>query len=55
MELLKKLWVEEEGQDLTETALIIALVSVTAVVALNALSGGINNVFTNISGTLNGV
>ncbi len=42
--LLKK----EEGQGLTEYALIIALVAVVVTVALTALQGG-------ISGTLNGI
>jgi Flp pilus assembly pilin Flp len=44
----------EEGQTLTEYALILALVSVTAVAALTALSGGINGVLNGISGTLAG-
>jgi Flp pilus assembly pilin Flp len=38
----------EEGQTLVEYALILALVSVTAVAALNALSGGINGIFSKI-------
>ena len=35
----------EEGQTLVEYSLILALVSVTAVVALEALSGGIIGIF----------
>lgn len=42
----------EEGQGLVEYALIIALVSVTAILALGALSGGINGVFGQITGAL---
>lgn len=38
----------EEGQTLVEYALILALVSVTAVAALDALSTGINGIFTKI-------
>lgn len=38
----------EEGQTLVEYALILALVSVTAVAALQALSGGINGIFNAI-------
>ena len=38
----------EEGQTLVEYALILALVSVTAVAALQALSGGINGIFSKI-------
>ncbi|HUG16773.1 MAG TPA: Flp family type IVb pilin [Thermomicrobiales bacterium] len=43
---------EDEGQGLVEYALIIALVSITAVIALGALSGGINNAFTTIVAAL---
>jgi Flp pilus assembly pilin Flp len=45
---LKSLQSGEEGQTLVEYALILALVSVTAVLALNALSGGINGIFSKI-------
>jgi pilus assembly protein Flp/PilA len=44
----------EEGQTLVEYALILALVSVTAVAALNALSGGINGIFSKIVTDLGG-
>lgn len=43
---------DEEGQTLVEYALIIALVSITAILALQALSGGINGVFATINGVL---
>jgi Flp pilus assembly pilin Flp len=39
---------DESGQTLVEYALIIALVSITAVAALTALSGGINGTFSSI-------
>ncbi len=39
---------QEEGQDLVEYALIIALVSIALVAGLGALAGGIGGVFTNI-------
>jgi Flp pilus assembly pilin Flp len=42
----------EEGQTLVEYALILALVSVTAVAVLKALSISINGIFTEISGDL---
>lgn len=42
----------EEGQTLVEYALILALVSVTAVVALKALSSGVNGIFTQITNDL---
>jgi Flp pilus assembly pilin Flp len=43
---------DEAGQTLVEYALIIALVSVTAVIALQGLSTGINGVFSSIVGSL---
>jgi Flp pilus assembly pilin Flp len=41
----------EEGQDLAEYALIIALVSIALVLALGALAGGISGVFSDIVGS----
>ncbi len=48
----KSLRDREEGQTLVEYALILAIVSVTAVAALQALSGGINGIFTKIAADL---
>jgi pilus assembly protein Flp/PilA len=45
---VRSLLKREEGQGLTEYALIIALVAVVVTVALTALQGG-------ITGTLNGI
>lgn len=42
----------EEGQTLVEYGLIIALVSIALIVALNALTGALNGVFSTISTTL---
>ena len=38
----------EDGQDLVEYALIIALVAILLVTALTALKGGISDVFSSI-------
>jgi Flp pilus assembly pilin Flp len=43
--LLKKLWQEEEGQDLTEYALLLVLLSLAAIGSLSALAVAINAVF----------
>jgi len=45
--LLTRLWKEEEGQDLTEYALLLVLLALAATVALKPLSTAINTVFTN--------
>ncbi len=40
-----RLWREEEGQDLTEYALLLVLLSLAAVASLGALATAINGVF----------
>jgi pilus assembly protein Flp/PilA len=42
----------EEGQDLVEYALVIALVSIAAIAAMSTLAGRITAVFNVISGDL---
>ena len=43
--LLIRLWKEEEGQDLTEYALLLVLLSLAAIGALGTLASAINSVF----------
>ena len=43
---------EESGQGMVEYALIIALVSIAAIVALGLLAGGINDTFNNATDEL---
>lgn len=57
--LLLKLYIKfqdltnrEEGQDLVEYALVVALIAFGAVAGMNALAKGINNAFNTISTTL---
>ena len=42
----------EEGQTLVEYALIIFLIAVAAIVALNFLSSGVNNLFSKVANDL---
>lgn len=42
----------EEGQDLVEYALVVALIAFGAVAGMSALAGGINKAFNTISTTL---
>ena len=46
---------EESGQGLVEYALIIAIVSLGAVIALGFLSGRINDLFSNAGNSINKV
>lgn len=42
----------EEGQDLVEYALVVALIAFSAVTSMKALSSGISTAFSKISTTL---
>ena len=52
--LITRLVRDEEGQDLVEYALLIAFVSLAAIAGMQALGGGINEKFSQISQSLNG-
>jgi pilus assembly protein Flp/PilA len=45
--LLLRLWKEEDGQDLTEYALLLVLLSLAAVSSLGTLANAINNAFSS--------
>jgi pilus assembly protein Flp/PilA len=49
MNLMKRLWKEEEGQDLIEYALLVALVALAATVGMNSLAGAINGAFSTVA------
>lgn len=50
---LQSLMNREEGQDLVEYALVVALVAFGATAALKTLGTGLNTAFSQISSTLN--
>ncbi|MBI4321023.1 MAG: Flp family type IVb pilin [Chloroflexi bacterium] len=52
MNLISRLVREEEGQGLVEYGLILALVSVVAIGALTLMGSGVNDVFTQVTGSL---
>lgn len=45
--LLMRLWKEEEGQDLTEYALLLVLISLVATASMSALGSAVSDVFSN--------
>jgi pilus assembly protein Flp/PilA len=49
---LQSLMMREEGQDLIEYALVVALIAFAATAGMKTLATGINTAFTNISTTL---
>ena len=45
--ILARLWNEEEGQDLTEYALLLVLLALAAIGSLSTLATAINSTFSN--------
>jgi pilus assembly protein Flp/PilA len=45
---------QEEGQDLLEYALLVALIALVAIVAVTAAGDTVSNIFTEIAGELGG-
>jgi pilus assembly protein Flp/PilA len=50
--LLKRLWQEEEGQDLVEYGLLLVLIALAATAAMGTLASAISNAFKNASANL---
>ncbi len=50
--VMKRLWKEEEGQDLVEYGLTVALVALAATAGMNSLATAINTTFSKIGSTL---
>jgi pilus assembly protein Flp/PilA len=44
---LRRLWKEEEGQDLVEYGLLIVLVALGAIAGMNSLASAINTAFSS--------
>ena len=49
---LSCLWREEDGQDLVEYALLVALIALVCVTGVSNVASAINSVFSNISSSL---
>ena len=45
--MMMRLWKEEEGQDLTEYALLLTLIALATVLAMQSLAAAISNAFGN--------
>ncbi len=49
---LMRLWHEEEGQDLTEYALLLVLIALVAIVSMSTLGNAVSNAFSNAATNL---
>jgi Flp pilus assembly pilin Flp len=52
MQNLKVLWEDEEGQDLTEYALLLVLISLIAIASLNTVGQAVSKVFSNAAANM---
>ena len=50
--LLKILWGEQNGQDLTEYALLLGLLALGAIASIGTIAKTINNVFANAASNI---
>ena len=50
--LLKRLWQEDEGQDLVEYALLLVLMALAAVGSIGGLANAVNNTYANAANKL---
>jgi len=50
--MLRRLWQEEEGQDLVEYALLVVLIALGAVAAMKGLASAISDAFNNATQNL---
>jgi Flp pilus assembly pilin Flp len=50
--LLKLLWQEQAGQDLTEYALLLALLALGAITSMRTLANMINGIFANAASNI---
>jgi Flp pilus assembly pilin Flp len=52
MDHLRKLWREDEGQDIAEYAVMLAVILVIVVGTIQLIGGNANNVFSNVASSL---
>jgi len=50
--LLKRLWREEEGQDLVEYGLLLVLIALAAIAAIGPVGTGVSKVFSSAATNL---
>ena len=52
--LLRRLWSEEQGQDIAEYAVMLAVILVIVVGTIRLIGGNANNVFSSVSSSITG-
>ncbi len=52
VEIIRKLWSEEEGQDIAEYAVMLAVILVLVVGTVRLIGSNANNAFSNVASSL---
>jgi Flp pilus assembly pilin Flp len=52
MELVRNLWREQEGQDIAEYAVMLAVILVIVVGTIRLIGSNANNVFSNVASSI---
>lgn len=52
MEYLRKLWQDEQGQDIAEYAVMLAVILVIVVGTVRLIGSNANNVFSNVASSI---
>jgi len=52
MELLRKMWSDESGQDIAEYAVMLAVIMVIVVGTIKLIGGNANNVFSEVASSI---
>jgi Flp pilus assembly pilin Flp len=52
--LLRRLWSDEQGQDIAEYAVMLAVILVIVVGTIRLIGGNANNVFSSVSSSIGG-
>jgi Flp pilus assembly pilin Flp len=54
MELLRKMWSDESGQDIAEYAVMLAVILVIVVGTIKLIGNNANNVFSEVASSITG-
>jgi Flp pilus assembly pilin Flp len=52
-QFLRHVWSEEQGQDIAEYAVMLAVILVLVIGTVRLIGGNANNVFSNVASTMN--
>jgi Flp pilus assembly pilin Flp len=52
MNVIRRLWREDEGQDIAEYAVMLAVILVIVVGTIRLIGGNANNVFSNVASSI---